>query len=219
MFRVMLRVAFRVLATLQTALASFTGVSVAPLGVHPTTGVDHGAANTMVFLDIFKHATSFAQYQPEAENYNKVGVWGPEYSASRMPVFNKAGYPIGLLDDKANNFRISVKATIGFRGAEVPGGQYVCTFLGDGELQFEGDAKVVSGTASDHRYVVNIVPSSGVVVRIASSSASNPVNSIRLVPLASESDTTTIFHPSFLDRLRGFDVIAFQSWFLIDDNG
>ncbi len=56
------------------------------------------------------------------------------------------------------------------------------------------------------------------VVRISETSSTDNVGNIRIVPAAFEGDTATIFHPLLLDRLRGFKILIFDGWLLMDDN-
>ena len=193
------------------------GISLAALGGHPTSGKDHGAANTVVFLDLMKHATAFRRFQPEWEKFvTDPGVWGAEYTSSRLPTFAEDGYPISLYND--GTIRTTVKATIGLGGDQVPKGRFICTHDGTGTLAFGGDAELVSSDLVARRYVVNVSPSSGAVIRILTTDAANRLHNIRLVPEAYEGDFETVFHPDFLARLKGFDVIVFDGWFLMDDN-
>jgi hypothetical protein len=198
--------------------SSLVGVSVAPLGFHPTTGIDHGEANTLVFLDLFKHATPFSRSQPERDSYDDQFV--SEYTPSRLPVFQD-GYPTSLY--KTSSYRITVKATIGQGGDELPQGRYVLMHDGNGTLSFGGDAILVLHRPNTKHYVIDIVPFNGVTVRILSTDESDMLRNIQLLPEAfvvdgAASTTAPTFHPSFLGRLRGFNTIIFDGWLLVDDN-
>lgn len=92
----------------------------------------------------------------------------------------------------------------------------MCTHDGTGALLFSGDAALVSSSGS--RYVVEIAPSSGMTVHIVATDPEDHLRGIRLVPEAFEGDTETTFHPALLDRLRGFSVLLFDNWMLMDDN-
>jgi len=106
-----------------TAPPALVGINLAPLGNHPTTGVEHAQANTLVFLDLFKHATPFTRYQYERDAFD--GLFAPEYSAARAPTWAEpGGYP-SLLPSEGSSWRIAVKATIGWGGDSLPFGRYV----------------------------------------------------------------------------------------------
>jgi hypothetical protein len=195
------------------------GVSLAPLGLHPTTGVDHGERNTLVFMDLFKHATPFTRYQPERDSYNEEFV--SEYTSSRLPKFHQ-GYPTSLY--KTSSYRISVKATIGNGGSELPAGRFVAVHDGNGTLGFSGDARLVHHEANTQSYVFDVIPSTGMVIRILATDESDILQNVRLYPEMYVVDgevtaTAPTFHPLFLSRLRGFSTLVFDGWFLMDDNG
>jgi hypothetical protein len=121
------------LAALGTEGAPLVGLNLAPLGVHPTTGVNHGEANTLVFLDLFKHATPFTRYQAERDNDND-GIFSPEYDAARQPTIVD-GYPtvlpsgVGYPAPTGKPWRSAVKATIGAGGNALPHGRYARRIL------------------------------------------------------------------------------------------
>lgn len=50
------------------------------------------------------------------------------------------------------------------------------------------------------------------MIRIVATTTGDYLKNIRLVPIAYENDFTTVFHPQFLNRLRGFDIIIFNGW-------
>lgn len=129
-------------------LRSSTAISLAPLGTHPTTGIQHSIANTAVFLDLFKHATPFTRNSPEIEYFSNAGVFSP-YGGSLAPKFAADQYPTSLYAD--TKCRMTVKATIGNGGALLPPGQYVCLYDGEGTLKFEGDATLLSFSAATKR--------------------------------------------------------------------
>lgn len=95
------------------------------------------------------------------------------------------------------------------RGA-YPGGRYVCTFEGDGEVDLGFDARVVR--KSKNRVVADVTPTDlGVYVRIDRSNPNNPVRNVR-VWLPGFEDSQSAFHPFYLKRLKPFSVIRFMDW-------
>jgi hypothetical protein len=96
-------------------------------------------------------------------------------------------------------------------GSHYPGGKYVCTHDGKGELEFSNAA---SGTkAGPNKYAVDVDNARGfMAVRIRKTDPKDPVRNIRLVPESAKTDETGTFLKEFLDRYKGFPVIRFMDW-------
>jgi hypothetical protein len=142
-----------VISAAVTNLNSLVGISLSTLGKNPTSGIDNGAANTLVFLDLFKHSTPFTRYQPESEQYIRApGVYSAQYSPSQLPSFRTDQYPVSLFDGLVYGVtatRTTVKSTIGFGGNQLPSGTYVCRYKGVGTLTFSGDAALISSDTTN----------------------------------------------------------------------
>ena len=95
------------------------------------------------------------------------------------------------------------------RGA-YPGGRYVCTWEGDGQVVLGFDAREVR--RNKNRIVADVTPSDlGVYVRIDRSNPNNPVRNIK-VWLPGFEDAPSAFHPLYIKRLKPFSVIRFMDW-------
>jgi hypothetical protein len=91
-----------------------------------------------------------------------------------------------------------------------PAGQYICTYDGAGDIQFQWDAQKVSSTPG--RIVLDVTPSdSGILMRIADSDPSDPIRNIRLWMPGFE-NAQSPFHPLFLQRMAKFKVLRFMDW-------
>lgn len=91
-----------------------------------------------------------------------------------------------------------------------PGGTYVCTYLGKGELSFEGSGRVTEATSG--RLLVQVDPTVGeLVLRVSRSDPADPVRDIR-VWLPGLEDSTSLFNPVFLEKLAPFSMIRFHQW-------
>ena len=91
-----------------------------------------------------------------------------------------------------------------------PAGQYVCTYDGLGEIEFQWDADVISSEPG--RIVLNVTPTdTGILLRIAESFANNPIRNIRLWMPGFE-DAPSPFHPLYLQRMSKFKVLRFMDW-------
>ncbi len=91
-----------------------------------------------------------------------------------------------------------------------PAGKYVCTYEGDGIIEFDYDARVVN--RNGRRIELDVNPSDkGIYLRIDKSNPGNPVRNIK-VWLPGFEDAESSFHPLFIERLKPFRVIRFMDW-------
>ncbi|MBI1383143.1 MAG: hypothetical protein GC161_18900 [Planctomycetaceae bacterium] len=95
---------------------------------------------------------------------------------------------------------------------EYPGGVYVCLYDGEGQFEFQNDAKVKS--AAPGRIELDVTPSNGgIVMRIVQSNPANHVRNVRLVMPGFESTyAEEPFHPVFLERLAHYQTLRFMDW-------
>jgi hypothetical protein len=93
-----------------------------------------------------------------------------------------------------------------------PPGRYVCLYEGQGQIQLGGDAVTVSST--EGRIELDVTPSDGGMwLAIYATDPTDYIRNIRLILPGFESTyQSQLFHPAFLDSLRGFDVIRFMDW-------
>lgn len=93
-----------------------------------------------------------------------------------------------------------------------PRGEYVCLFDGDGDLDFQHNARVIA--RSPGRIVVEIDGAKGgVFVQLKRTDPENPIRNIRiLMPGHEKSHISEPFNPAFLQRWRGFNTIRFMDW-------
>jgi hypothetical protein len=98
-----------------------------------------------------------------------------------------------------------------------PSGEYVCLYEGDGDLDFQHNARIVSRAPG--RIVVDIDGArGGVFVKLKRTNPDNPVRNIRiLMPDHEMTYAAEPFNPAFLQRWRGFNTIRFMDW--MDTNG
>lgn len=170
-----------------------------PPGNHAPAGINLGAlsdwSNEWMFVDLFK------QSRP----------WLPQTTAPDSPW--NTGQPLAL---DPNGWPLlapgQAAATLMMREVQgkYPGGRYHCFFEGTGQLQFGFDAKVVS-SAPGH-YEVDVTPShAGILLRVVSSSANDPVRNIRFVmPGFEHTYAAEPFHPLFLERLAHYRTLRFM---------
>jgi hypothetical protein len=91
-----------------------------------------------------------------------------------------------------------------------PGGRYICTYDGEGDIVLDFDAKVTSRQPG--RVEANVTPSNnGIYLRIENSNPDNPVRNVKLVH-ESLVDYPSSFHPLFVERLKPFKTLRFMDW-------
>mmetsp|Transcript_134092 Transcript_134092/g.428462 ORF Transcript_134092/g.428462 Transcript_134092/m.428462 type:complete len:2501 (-) Transcript_134092:185-7687(-) len=195
-----------------------TGFYLSPLRKHPTTATEFGITSTREFLDLMKHSTPFTEGVEQGEVGNPSSFVPYGIPAGTTVSFREDGYPSSLPSflQYGKVRQTSAKATIGRGGAFVEDGEYVAKWEGVGNVSFEGDAQLLSSGKQSARILVR--PANGVVVRIFGTSSENPLRALSLVPLAyAELDPRPLFHPQFLETLRGTSVLRFAGWQQVDE--
>ncbi|GIL67805.1 hypothetical protein Vafri_21080 [Volvox africanus] len=189
---------------------ALTGLALPPLDLSPLQyGGSWASANSLVFTDLMKHSSSWSF---GARWLGTNSSWG--YLSPAAVPMRPDGYPAGLSGD-ANHIWSAV-TTIGKDGAYYSAGRYVVLYDGNGTLELSGDAVQPPVSSATGRIVVDITPSTtGLSVRITSSSPNNPVVNIRIVPLANEANyEENVFHPDFLAILQDIPLLRFSAWML-----
>ncbi len=148
-----------------------------------------------VFIDVMKQARPWLPTTP--------GSSSPWNSGEELKL-NENGYPLLAAGQAAHTHMM-----IATDGA-YPAGKYVCTYDGDGEIEFAFDAKVTRRV--DNRIELSVTPSdNGIYLRIDRSNPSNPVRNIK-VWMPGFENAESSFHPLYLERLKPFSVIRFMDW-------
>lgn len=157
----------------------------AGLGVNLST-VSH-MSTQWVFADAFKQSQPFESFSYEL----------------RPLVVDAQGWPCRLRDDQHALTRMFHNA-----GGHYPSGTYVCTYEGEGYLQFDGDAAVVARRPG--RIELSVNPTNeGIRLFVSHLNPDNYPRNVRvLTPGTSHRDAAT-FHSAFLDRLSPFRVVRF----------
>ncbi len=131
------------------------------------------------------------------------------------------GYPASLPYTNVRNFYLAM-CDIGPGAAFIRPGVYNVSWTGSGKVGFSpSQATIVNNKTSSNWMTVrlSVTGTSGLSVRLLRSSASNPVTRISIVPIEIQ-DTyqTQIFHPDFLNLLRGYDHVRFTQWMKLVSN-
>jgi hypothetical protein len=103
-------------------------------------------------------------------------------------------------------------------GDRFPAGVYTCSYGGDGDLDFTGDAKVIERRPG--RLKVEIRPKDGsAFARITRTDSKNPLRDIRLVMPGHEATyEEKPFNPDFLSRWEDMRVFRFMDWGRTNDS-
>ena len=149
-----------------------------------------------VFVDAFKHARSWIPQ--EVSGY----IWDTGQPLALTP----EGWPL-LAPGQAAGTLLCREL-----GGHYPGGEYTALWDGSGEVEFHFDAEVTQTWPGGAK--MTVTPSdAGIHVKVVASNTSDPVRNIRVLMPGFESNyATQIFHPLFLERLRGFTSLRFMDW-------
>src|SRR5262245_4977175 len=100
-----------------------------------------------------------------------------------------------------------------------PGGKYICTHEGTGQLEFSHAAQGRRAGTKDGKaaYDVDVDSSkSFIAIRVRSTDAKNPVKNIRFENVDAKKEATAKgtmpFNATFFNRYKGFHVIRFMDW-------
>ena len=194
-------------ATLLAALPATATVTAAAVGDdNDSIGINLSPvtywSSQWVFVDAFRQA------RPWLPQLVGSGTWNTGEDLAT----DSNGWPILAPGQAAG--------TLMFRGVDghYPSGEYVCLYDGEGEFEFSFDASIKS--ASPGRIVVDVEPShDGIYLKLVASNPSNRVRNIRLIMPGFEAvHEQQVFHPLFLERLRGFETLRFMDWQRTNDS-
>lgn len=161
-------------------------------------------SSDLAFLDVMKGACAWGE--------NRIG----DSSASAGPLdVDDSGNVRSLLPNQmARNLMLR---DIGNR---YPGGRYICTYEGEGRIEFSFAARTASREPG--RILVDVNPNEegGVRMMITSINPANPLRNIRFFHESHEEliNQGKVFRPDFLKRWEKFKVIRFMDWQLTNDS-
>lgn len=119
------------------------------------------------------------------------------------------GYPTSLPFTVNGNASPQVVASLMMRdlNGQYPGGQYVCTYDGEGDIDFKFDAAVVS--KEPNRIVINVTPGNGgVLMTIKESKLGNHIRNIKII----KSSEVDAYNSTFLRLMSRFATLRFMDW-------
>jgi hypothetical protein len=154
-----------------------------------------------VFVDVFKQHSEWVSQLP--------GLASP-WSTGAPLALDEQGNPLLAPGQAAGTLMMRDMASA------YPGGKYLVTYEGDGDLAFGMDAMVVS--RGENQITIDVKPTSaGIYLRIDRSNVADPVRDIRITMPGFE-NAESPFHPLFLERLEPFGVIRFMDFSRTNDS-
>jgi len=172
--------------------------SVVTQGQQPVLGMN------LSFVTYWTREWVFTNVMRQAKGWISTNTGGQPWDNGGNVATNSEGWP--LLNPGQAAATLILNATDG----HYPGGRYICTFDGDGDVVLDFDAKVTSRQPG--HLEANVTPSNnGIYLRIENSNLSNPVRNVKLVH-ESLVDHPSSFHPLFVERLKPFKTLRFMDW-------
>jgi len=174
-------------------------------GVIPTPGGDASVGMNLSEVAYFSREWVFVDAMKAHRKWVATDQDGSPFDTGQTVQLDANGWP--TLQG------IQAAQTLMFQGngGFYPGGQYVCTYDGTGDIEIDFDASNVVKTPG--RITFDVTPTNaGLRLRINSSSAvPNHVRNIK-VWMPGFEGAASPFHPTFTQRLQPFGVIRFMDW-------
>lgn len=174
-----------------------------PLGVN--LGSLNYYAPTLPFVDAMKNADS-----PQTTKASFGGPWNTELIA-KVPL-DAAGWPLevpysgpGVAEPQRVRYSVVALAY---------GGRYTLLYDGDGEFEFPAaPVKVIDRAPGVIHLDVEKRDEGSLFLTITRSSKANHVRNVRLImPGFEKTYATQVFHPKFLELVKGASVLRFMDW-------
>ncbi len=184
---------------------SFSGVG---LGINLGGLKDY--TPSWAFVDRMKYARDWIPYNSGTSNFSS----GAEVPDS---FYDEWGYPNSVPFDPDGSGPIQPQAvrTLLFRGFDnYPAGTYTLIFEGTGSIELSYDGQgVFTKKNIDNSFEITSPSTAGLMLTITESDILDPITNIRVIMPGFENNyEEQIFHPLFLERLEGFEVIRFMDW-------
>lgn len=170
-----------------------------PLPVGINLGVMSAMNRELVFVDVMKMSTPW-YYTDEAK-----GSGGRMHRKPHTTVpLDEHGWPL------PEEGRGVSKYMLRDLDGHYPEGEYLCTWKGNGDIDFSGAAKVTK--RGKNRLTVRVRASrEGVCLLLDDVDTKKPVHDIRFLMPGFEK-ASSAFNPLFVERLKPFGVIRFYTW-------
>ena len=124
------------------------------------------------------------------------------------------GYPTRLpsADDPNANYRYVTTLMMTDVGPNYPGGEYNVYYDGEGTITYGRDAVLVS--SSPGHDVINVTPSSGIMLRITATTQGNHIRNLRVVMpgYTAAQEASQVYHDDFLNVIKKYRVLRYMDW-------
>ncbi len=173
----------------------------APFGVNLAS--INAWSTQLPFIDSFKSASPW--WITGSQNQNRSLNLDPNGWVKSLPV-SRDGSKIPIV----TNMHTGIDG-------RYPGGRYVVLYEGKGNIQYQGDARIVRHQSRPGRDVINVNPTdTGIRLKIRNTDPQNTgdyIRNIRVIPQAYESTyQTQRFNPAFLEKVEPFSAFRFMNW-------
>jgi hypothetical protein len=176
-------------------------------GTIPTPGGDASLGMNLSEIAYFSRELVFVDAVKSARRWVSTNPNGQPFDTGQTVATDADGWPILQAGEAAQTLLLTDKP------AAYPVGTYTVTFDGTGTLAFEFDAGNVQLTGpGTMTFDVNVASDNGILMRIASSSAGDPVRNVRVWMPGFSASSPSAFHPDFTAKLAPFGVIRFMDW-------
>jgi len=176
-------------------------------GTIPTPGGDASIGMNLTEVSYFSREWVFVDAMKAHRKWVATDNDGNPFDTGQTVTLDANGWPI-------LTGGVQAVQTLMFQGngGFYPGGQYVCTYDGTGDIHIDFDASNVVKTPGRITFDVNSPSTAGLRLRINSSAAfPNHVRNIK-VWMPGFENAPSPFHPDFISGLQPFGVIRFMDW-------
>ena len=154
------------------------------------------ASQVLIFVDAFKVARAWIPHRPSDETWDTGEVLD----------LDERGWVRSLQPDQEAGTLAMIEL-----GDSYPGGRWTVLYEGEGDLDFEWDARVIDREPG--RMTLWVTPEEGIHVVIRETNPDNYIRNIRLImPGHEETYLAAPFHDHYINFLRQFSVLRFMNW-------
>jgi hypothetical protein len=164
-----------------------------PLGINLAGVTDY--STEIIFVDAFKASRPWSS-QKEGAAYGEGG---------KLDVDEKTGWVKALAPSQFAEALMFVDMP-----GRIPGGKYVVTWEGNGEIEFSEAARATLTRSGSE---IDVNPNlQHLALRVRKTDPKKPVKNIKVIKAENYKKAPTAFLPAFLKRYEGFQVIRFMDW-------
>lgn len=179
------------------------------MGINLAGAVDYGSE--WPFVNIYKYSRMWITHNhPDWTGGVPWDPWDTQLS-NQIPM-DENGYPTHVPFAVSNGDTAQVVRTVWANTFQLPEGEYVLLYDGEGEIDFWGDAQITSSQPG--RITMQLTHDGGLMaMELMESQLGNHVRNIRLLlPGTEETYETQAWTQEWLDKLEPFKTLRFMDW-------